>query len=166
MKATNLALFQTLPSNHSLPVARRILHPTDLTVISDEAFATAIKFARQNDAVLFIVHALPPPTPIYEIESSVRPEAEEALAILLKRASHLGVKAKKVLIKGSAPVSNNIVGCARFLGADLIVMGTCGRTGISRWLVGSHASRVIARAHCPVVVVRGRSSRVHSTKRT
>jgi nucleotide-binding universal stress UspA family protein len=166
MKATNLALFQTLPSNHSLPVVRRILHPTDLTAISDEAFATAIKFARQNDAVLLIVHALPPPTPIYEIESSLRPDAEEALAILLKRASQLGVKAKRLLIKGSAPVSDNIVRCARFFGADLIVMGTCGRTGISRWFVGSHASRVVARAHCPVVVVRAQSSRVHSSKRT
>jgi nucleotide-binding universal stress UspA family protein len=166
MKATNLALFQTLPSNHSLPVARRILHPTDLTVISDEAFATAIKFARQNDAVLFIVHALPPPTPIYEIESSVRPEAEEALAKLLKRVTDIGVKAKRVLIKGSGPVSNNIVRCARFFGADLIVMGTSGRTGISRWLVGSHASRVVARAHCPVVIVRGQSARMHSSRRT
>lgn len=145
---------------------RRILHPTDLTENSDNALAAAISLAKQNHADLLLVHALPPPTPIYEIESSVRPEAEEALAILLKRASQLGVKAKRLLIKGSAPVSDNIVRCARFFGADLIVMGTRGRTGISRWLVGSHASRVVARAHCPVVVVRGRSARVHSSKRT
>jgi nucleotide-binding universal stress UspA family protein len=145
---------------------RRILHPTDLTVISDNALATAISLAKQNHADLLLLHALPPPTPIYEIESSVRPEAEEALAKLLKGVTDIGVKAKRVLIKGSAPVSNNIARCARFFGADLIVMGTHGRTGISRGLVGSHASRVIARAHCPVVVVRGRSSRVHSAKRT
>jgi len=145
---------------------RRILHPTDLTENSDNALAAAISLAKQNHADLLLVHALPPPTPIYEIESSVRPEAEEALAILLKRASQLGVKAKRLLIKGSAPVSDNIVRCASFFGADLIVMGTRGRTGISRWLVGSHASRVVARAHCPVVVVRGRSARVHSSKRT
>lgn len=147
-------------------LVRRILHPTDLTENSDNALAAAISLAKQNDAELLLVHALPPPIPVYEIESSVRPEAEEALAKLLKRVTDIGVKAKRVLIKGSAPVSNNIVRCARFFGADLIVMGTRGRTGISRWLVGSHASRVIARAHCPVMVVRGRSSRLHSSKRT
>jgi nucleotide-binding universal stress UspA family protein len=145
---------------------RRILHPTDLTAVSENALAAAISLAKQNYAELLLVHALPPPTPIYEIESSVRPEAEEALAKLLKRVTDIGVKAKRVLIKGSAPVSNNIVRCARFFGADLIVMGTRGRTGISRWLVGSHASRVVARAHCPVVVVRGQSARVRSSKRT
>src|SRR3990172_6466737 len=145
---------------------RRILHPTDLTAISDNALAAAVRIAKQNHAEILLVHVLPPPTPIYEIESSFRPEAEEALAKLLKRATDIGVKAKRVLIKGSAPVSNNIARCARFFGADLIVMGTRGRTGISRWLVGSHASRVIARAHCPVVVVRGQSARMHSSKRT
>lgn len=145
---------------------RRILHPTDLTEISDNALAAAIGLAKQNHAELLLVHALPPPTPIYEIESSVRPEAEAALAKLLKRVTDIGVKAKRVLIKGSAPVSNNIIRCARFFGADLIVMGTGGRTGISRWLAGSHASRVVARAHCPVVVVRGQSARVHSSKPT
>jgi nucleotide-binding universal stress UspA family protein len=144
---------------------RRILRPTDLTAISDNALAAAVRIAKQNHAELLLVHALPPPTPIYEIESSFRPEAEEALAKLLKRVTDIGVKAKRVLIKGSAPVSNNIARCARFFGADLIVMGARGRTGISRWLVGSHASRVLARAHCPVVVVRGQSSRVHSSKR-
>jgi len=145
---------------------RRILHPTDLTAVSENALAAAISLAKQNYAELLLVHALPPPTPIYEIESSVRPEAEEALAKLLKRVTDIGIKAKRVLIKGSAPVSNNIVRCARFFGADLIVMGTRGRTGISRWFVGSHASRVVARAHCPVVVVRGQSASMHSSKRT
>ena len=145
---------------------RRILHPTDLTAISDNALAAAVRIAKQNHAEILLVHVLPPPTPIYEIESSFRPEAEEALAKLLKRVTDIGVKAKRVLIKGSAPVSNNIVRCAKFFGADLIVMGTRGRTGISRWFVGSHASRVVARAHCPVVVVRGQSASMHSSKQT
>ena len=158
--------FNGANSEESPTLIRRILHPTDLTENSDNALATAISLAKQNYAELLLVHALPPPTPIYEIESSVRPEAEEALAKLLKGVTDIGVKAKRVLIKGSAPVSNNIVRCARFFGADLIVMGTRGRTGISRWLVGSHASRVVARAHCPVVVVRGQSARVRSSKRT
>jgi nucleotide-binding universal stress UspA family protein len=161
-----LKSFNGAISEESPMLIRRILHPTDLTENSDNALGAAISLAKQNHAELLLVHALPPPTPIYEIESSLRPDAEEALAILLKRASQLGVKAKRLLIKGSAPVSDNIVRCARFFGADLIVMGTCGRTGISRWFVGSHASRVVAHAHCPVMVVRGRSARVHSSIRT
>ena len=161
LKSFNGAISEECPM-----LIRRILHPTDLTENSDNALAAAIGLAKQNHADLLLVHALPPPTPIYEIESSFRPEAEDALAMLLSRVTAIGVKAKRVLIKGSAPVSDNIVRCARFFGADLVVMGTRGRTGISRWLVGSHASRVVARAHCPVVVVRGRSARVHSSKRT
>ena len=152
-------------SEESPMLIRRVLHPTDLTAISDNALAAAVRIAKQNQAEILLVHALPPPTPIYEIESSFRPEAEEALARLLIRVTGIGVKAKRVLIKSSAPVSNSIVRCARFFGADLIVMGTGGRTGIFRWLAGSHASRVVAHAHCPVMVVRGRSVKVHSSKR-
>src|SRR3989337_4565388 len=77
---------------------RRILHPTDLTAISDNALAAAVSIAKQNHAELLLIHALPPPTPIYEIESSFRTEAEEALAMLLKRVTDIGVKAKRSTI--------------------------------------------------------------------
>ena len=65
------------------------------------------------------------------------------------------VSVKRLILKGTIPVDKQIVRAARTLGADLIVMGTHGRTGLSKLFIGSVASRVVARAHCPVLVVRG-----------
>lgn len=141
---------------------RRVLHPTDLTPVSSKALAVSIGVARQNHADLILVHVLPPPTPIYEIESPALPWAEAALARLVEDAAGLGVKTKRVLIKGSGSISRHVVECAKYLHADLIVMGTHARTGIARWLVGSVAAGVVAGAHCPVLVLRGRSARAVS----
>ena len=49
-----------------------------------------------------------------------------------------------------------IVREARERGADLIVMGTHGRTGLAKLFLGSVASRVVTAAHCPVLTVRGK----------
>lgn len=159
MKACNPLSLKAL--SNALPVTntRLVLHPTDLTRVSEKAFAVAVSLARQHGAELVIAYALPPPTPIFEIESSFRPDTEVALARLAEVATEFGVSARRVLIDSTAPVSNSIVRCADDLDADMIVMGTSGKTGIVRWFAGSHAARVIARAHCPVVVVRDGATR-------
>ena len=159
MKAWNPLWLKALSSALPVPNTRLVLYPTDLTRVSEKAFAVAVSLARQHGAELIIVYALPPPTPIFEIESSFRPDAEVALARLAQAATEFGVSARRVLIDSTAPVSNSIVRCADDLHADMIVMGTSGKTGIARWFAGSHAARVIARAHCPVVVVRDGAAR-------
>ena len=136
-----------------------ILHPTDLTQSSEKAFAVAVSLARKHGAELIIAHALPPPTPLFESESPHRAQAEAALARLADVAAESGVSARRILIDSTAPVSHSIVRCAEDVHADMIVMGTTGKTGIVRWLVGSHAARVITRAQCPVVVVRDGAAR-------
>ncbi len=138
---------------------RFILHPTDLSQGSEKAFAVAVSLARKNGAELIIAHALPPPTPLFESESPHWAQAEAALASLADVAAEFGVSVRRVLIDSTAPVSQSIVRCAEEIHAGMIVMGTTGKTGISRWLVGSHAARVIARAQCPVVVVRAGAAR-------
>jgi len=138
---------------------RFILHPTDLTQVSEKAFAVAVSLAKKHGADLIIAYALPPPAPIFESESPYRDEAETALERLAEVAVEFGVPARRVVIESSDPVSNSIVRCAEDLHADMIVMGTNDKTGISRWFAGSHAARVIARAHCPVVVVRDGATR-------
>ena len=145
----------------ALPAAETkfILHPTDLTQGSEKAFAVAVSLARKHDAELIIAHALPPPTPLFESESPHWAQAEAALASLADIAAEFGVSARRILIDSTAPVSQSIVRCAEDVHADMIVMGTTGKTGISRWLVGSHAARVITRAQCPVVVVRAGAAR-------
>jgi nucleotide-binding universal stress UspA family protein len=145
----------------ALPAAETkfILHPTDLTPGSEKAFAVAVSLARKHGAELIIAHALPPPTPLFESESPHWAQAEAALASLADVAAEFGVSVRRVLIDSTAPVSQSIVRCAEEIHAGMIVMGTTGKTGISRWLVGSHAARVISRAQCPVVVVRAGAER-------
>lgn len=136
-----------------------LLHPTDLTQVSESAFVVAVSLAKQHSADLVIAYALPPPTPIFEVESPIRAEAESAVERLAEVAEGMGVSARRILIDSTAPVSNSIVRCAEEIHADMIVMGTNSKTGITRWFAGSHAARVIARAPCPVVVVREGATR-------
>ena len=144
----------------TLPAAETkfILHPTDLTQGSEKAFAVAVSLARKHGE-LIIAHALPPPTPLFESESPHWAQAEAALASLADVAAEFGVSARPILIDSTAPVSQSIVRCAEEIHAGMIVMGSTGKTGIVRWLTGSHAARVITRAPCPVVVVRAGATR-------
>jgi nucleotide-binding universal stress UspA family protein len=77
------------------------------------------------------------------------------LAKTAQRAKDMRVSAKRLLLKGDASIDAQIARCAALTGADLIVMGTHGHTGILRILAGSVAARVIARSRIPVLVVRG-----------
>ena len=149
------APLQALPATN----VKLLLHPTDLTQGSEKAFAVAISLAKKHGAELFIAHALPPPTPLFESESPHWAQAEAALTRLAAVAAESGVSARRILIDSTAPVSHSIVRCAEDVHADMIVMGTSGKTGIIRWLVGSHAAGVITRAQCPVVVVRAGATR-------
>ena len=157
MKTTKADLYRGDGTVVALPVVERILHPTDLADTSVRALTLAIKLARQNHAELLLAHALPPPTPIFESESAERPCAEADLEVLVKRLASQGIRARQILIKGIRPVPGNIADCAKFFGADLIVMGTRSRRGLARFLRGSIAASVVKIAPCPVLVVPTRS---------
>jgi nucleotide-binding universal stress UspA family protein len=133
---------------------RRIVHPTDLSLASKNALAWAVDLAEQNQAELLLLHVLAPPTPIYEVESPLRPQAEAAMSALATTARQTAPIVKRLFLKATTPVDRQIVRAANAFRADLIVMGTHGRTGLSKLFAGSVASRVVARAHCPVLVVR------------
>ena len=80
--------------------------------------------------------------------------ARKRLVALVVRARAAGAKATVTILEGSP--AERIVHTARARRADLIVMGTRGRTGLSRFLLGSVASRVISMSPCPVLTVRGK----------
>jgi len=145
---------------------RRIVHATDFSPASANALAWAIHLAKENQAELLLIHVLPPPTPIYEVEPVLAPEVESAMSDLKKKAKKENIIVKRLFLKGTISIDKQIVRATRSLQADLIVMGTHGRTGISRFLTGSVASRLIARSPCPVLVVRGRLVRASSAQRT
>jgi nucleotide-binding universal stress UspA family protein len=78
--------------------------------------------------------------------------AEQGLAELVATARAAGVEATSRTRYGST--AREICEQARDLGTDLIVLGTHGRSGLSRALLGSVAERVVRRAPCPVLTVR------------
>ncbi len=144
---------------------RRILHPSDFSSASRAAFKRALELARTSRAQLIIAHVIEPTVPMvgegyippqtYEaIEASARAYAKRGLDKLVKQARKAGVRATTRVLEGTA--HERIVRAARGLRADLIVMGTHGRAGLARLILGSVAGRVIALAPCPVMTVRGK----------
>ena len=144
---------------------RNIFLATDFSPASRPAFRRALELALANEAALWIAHVAPPAGPITpdgyvlprvyeEMELAIRTDAQKRLRTLLARARKAGVKGRALLLKGVAHEA--IVRSARAHRADMIVLGTHGRTGVARFFVGSVAARVVAMAACPVLTVRGR----------
>jgi nucleotide-binding universal stress UspA family protein len=142
---------------------RRILHPSDFSPASRPAFTRALALAKASRAELLVVHVLPvlPMIPdVYiasrtydELQRGQRASGHKQLDRLVRRAKTAGVRASGILLDVGVP-AERITRLARSWHADMIVMGTHGRTGLTRALVGSVAARVVATAHCPVLTVR------------
>ena len=120
---------------------RTVVFPTDFSNCSRHAGETAAAIARQLGAHVHVVHVDPPVT-------------EPAAASRLARAlTGLGDGFKTTTITLSGIPARQISAYARRVGADLIVIGTHGRTGVSRALLGSVAEAVVRHAPCPVLTV-------------
>jgi len=89
-----------------------------------------------------------------KMEEAGRRYGTKHLAALVTKARKAGVRARALLLEGVA--YDRIVAAARRQHATMIVMGTHGRTGLARFVLGSVAGRVVAHAKCPVLTVRGR----------
>lgn len=152
-----------------MAATRRIVHSTDYSPASGPAFRKALELAKALHRELVLVHVLSPiivpiisgemyiPAATYdELQRSGRAAALRHLERLAARAKRAGVRVSRRLVEG-APVAEQIVRAARALRADVIVMGTHGRTGVARAVLGSVASRVVATASCPVLTVRGQA---------
>lgn len=144
---------------------RKVLFGTDFSPASRPAFQVALTLCRQNRARLLIAHAVPSvgildiegrflPRIRGEIETAVRASAEKRLGVLVARARKSHVKAEGLLLSGFEDEA--LTRAARRERADLLVIGTHGRSGIERSLLGSVASKVIGTAPCPVLTVRAR----------
>lgn len=139
---------------------RTILVPVDFSVPSRAALDYAIRLAQDFGGSLVVLHVLDPllaagrldSTRLRRLKSSSRKEAEEQLQTLRRELVQSGVRTKVFLRHG--PATDIIVALAVKAKADLIIMGSQGRTGLSRLMVGSVAERVVRYASCPVLVVR------------
>lgn len=140
---------------------RKILAPTDFSHCGDGAVEYAAALAKQLGATLTILHAYELPVlgmaegalvATAEVSGRIVVHAEKALAERQKRFESEGVKVETLIRQGIADVE--IVEQATALGADLVVMGTHGRRGLSHILLGSVAERVVRTATVPVLTRR------------
>jgi nucleotide-binding universal stress UspA family protein len=144
---------------------RRILCASDFSKTSGKALMSAIDLAKANRARLTIVHAHVPIVPLVpeqyleastwdRVDTETRRWAERQVEKLVEKARKRGVRASAMMVTGDP--AHQIVRMARSKRADLIVVGTHGRRGFSKFFLGSVAERVIATAPCPVMTVRGK----------
>jgi len=137
-----------------LPI-HTILHPTDFSEHSRQAFELACALARDYGARLVLLHVAVPLEVVGEgvlvpILLDNQTELKEKLHGLA--APHGNLRVEHRFERGDA--ATEILQVAQKVRADLIVMGTHGRTGLGRLLMGSVAEQVVRRAPCPVLTVK------------
>ncbi|MBI2480814.1 MAG: universal stress protein [Planctomycetia bacterium] len=136
--------------------ATKILFPTDFSHTGDAALALATSLARDTGATLLIVHVEEPPTAYGggELYYGIPEPATEDLRKMLHKVAPTdpAVPYEHRLVTGDP--ANAVVRLAEEEGVDMIVLGTHGRTGLSRLLMGSVAEAIVRRAKCPVLSYR------------
>jgi nucleotide-binding universal stress UspA family protein len=143
---------------------RRILYATDFSSASRRAFETALSIARSTNARLTIAFVLAPVVAVPEqyidaatldrLDRQAREWSTRHLDGLTARARKAGVNTTVMLRDGDP--ADQIVRACRKAKANLIVVGTHGRRGMSKLILGSVAERVVSMASCPVVTVRAK----------
>ena len=135
---------------------KTILFPTDFSTASDAALVHAESLARQMNARLLIVHVEEPPLAYGGGElyyGLPEPDPQRIRSMLEDvRPKDPAVPYTHTLTMGDP--AGEIVRIAADEGAEMIVLGTHGRTGMTRLLMGSVAEAIVRRAPCPVLVYR------------
>ena len=142
----------------------RILVAVDGSPLSDLALRTAFQLAKDQAARIRMVHVADvlPPAGLgaeymdYDLyQTSIRNAAQDVIAAAVAAAKAAGAEAEPALVEIlTRDAGGAIVAEAGRWPADLIVMGTHGRTGIGKLFLGSVADSVIRHAPCPLLLVR------------
>jgi nucleotide-binding universal stress UspA family protein len=140
-------------------VPRHILVPHDFSDTAQHALSLAVDLASKLGARVTVVHAYEIPSFAYpdgvglaaEVIGNIQRAARAALEGVAARIREPGVEVQAVLREGRA--WSEINSAAKEVQADLIVMGTHGRQGLARALLGSVAEKVVRTAPCPVLTV-------------
>jgi universal stress protein A len=147
------------PEEAQIPAAnvfslKRILVPVDFSDCSKKALQYAIPYAKQFSAELTLLSVVEP----YPAVPEMAPTDFETIGDTRRELERLcqtvpnAVRARTLLRTG-AP-STEIADAAADIGADLIIIATHGRKGLSRMVLGSTAEKVVRHAPCPVLIVR------------
>lgn len=142
------------------PVAvtfERILVPTDFSETSDRALEYAKAMASEDRAQLLLMHVSPPVSLMTPPEAAwIDQEGIEAAEAERLEQSSAALRAEgynATAISRSGPLYDEILTAVKQNDVDLIVIGTHGRRGYNRLLLGSDAEAVLRKAHCPVLLV-------------
>lgn len=139
-----------------------IVFATDFSDASKGALEKAIELARKEGAEMIVAHVYEPPASLShsgvaddlieaELENTIRHDAEKHMEPVLATVRAAGVRVRGEILAGH--VSKQLVDLASRNGAAMLVVGTHGRTGLKKLVVGSVASQIIATAPCPVLTV-------------
>jgi nucleotide-binding universal stress UspA family protein len=142
---------------------KKILVPLDGSELAKTALGQAEKLAKTFDAEIILFQVVPF-MPIYGSPELVTPlivdekQKETAEKYLANLAEELRKKGLKVaaMVRTGQQVAVEIIDFAKETGVDLIIMCTHGRSGISRWVLGSIAHKVLTRAETPILLVRSK----------
>lgn len=144
----------------------QILVPFDGSPTSEKALDEAIRLARLTGARLRLLHVVDELSYVNGFETAMnytneivplmQAAGEKLLALGRQKGVDQGVDTDSVLIVGGpGRICEHVAEQARSAGADLIVVGSHGRRGIGRVLMGSDAEQIVRTAPVPVLVVRG-----------
>jgi nucleotide-binding universal stress UspA family protein len=144
---------------------RHVLAPLDMGDGTIEVLDTAIELAKQFGAQLTLVHAYEIPAYVYggvtyaptDLFGPIADAAQVHLDDALKRARETLPETKAVLRRG--PAALEILAVVDEVRPDLVVMGTHGRKGVNRLLLGSVAEKVVRLSPVPVLILREREKR-------
>ncbi len=131
-----------VPVGDGLTPFRRIVVPMDGSRNAEAILPAAEQFASLFESEVLIVHVAP----------AGEPEAGPELEATVARLSKAGLKAKSLRLEGDP--AGRILDAAESESADLIAMTTHGRSGVSRWILGSVTERVLRASTIPLLIVR------------
>jgi nucleotide-binding universal stress UspA family protein len=141
------------------------LVPVDFSKSSDAALTFAIKLAKESKGKLFLLHVISDsslaisategttPEMVLELRRAIEEGAEAGMKKLIARKRLRPGQFRSLIVRGGDP-ADIIAVQGKKLRAFMIVMGSHGRTGLKRLLLGSVAERTLRYAKCPVLIVK------------
>jgi nucleotide-binding universal stress UspA family protein len=139
---------------------RGVLHPTDFSPVSDSAFRLACGLAQDYQAPLYILHVATA-FEAFKGELVFKERSAPYLGVDWERLNEYrcpGVEIHRLLIEGDP--AEQILRASHAIPCDFIVMGSHGRSGLPRLLLGSVAESVLRNATCQVIIVKAPSAAI------
>jgi len=140
---------------------KKILVPTDGSKFAEKAEEEALFIAKESGAEIIALavvetgfsKGLPSDEKIFNMNQLLKREAEENIGIIerIKEKEHLDVEITLKVVEGSP--ADVILDMTEKEDIDLVVMGSSGKTGFKRFIMGSVAEKVVKAAKCSVLVV-------------